>query len=254
MVEGASIDKRAHAVDAERTIWDVIEFDSAVRVALDFAAVTNGDADTANDTLVIVTADHETGGFGVIGVGNEHYAPAALGRAVRDYAAVFRFAHDQQLEFEPNYVVGPDGYPIDPDPSRKVLLGWAAAPDRYENWTSNRLQREAAVVAPGEPGASIANPARDGVTAPTDNAAADGRSIPGFPVAGVIENGATPCPDGRTCSGDTASVPHTVAGHTASDVPLSASGPGAWQFTGVYENTDVFLKILRAVAGTYGRR
>jgi alkaline phosphatase len=34
-------------------------------------------------------------------------------------------------------------------------------------------------------------------------------------------------------------------------VPLSASGPGAWQFTGVYENTDVFLKMLRSAAGTY---
>ena len=45
MIEGASIDKRAHAADAERTIWDVIEFDQAVRVALEFAAVTNGDAD-----------------------------------------------------------------------------------------------------------------------------------------------------------------------------------------------------------------
>ena len=37
MIEGASIDKRAHAVDAERMIWDVIEFDRAVQVALDFA-------------------------------------------------------------------------------------------------------------------------------------------------------------------------------------------------------------------------
>ena len=30
MVEGASVDKRAHAADAERTIWDTIEFDRAV--------------------------------------------------------------------------------------------------------------------------------------------------------------------------------------------------------------------------------
>ena len=45
----------------------------------------------------------------------------------------------------------------------------------------------------------------------------------------------------------------TSAGHTASDVPLSASGPGAWQFTGVYENTDVLLKMLRAATGSYPR-
>jgi len=44
MVEGASIDKQAHAVDAERTIWDTIEMDNAVAVALEFADRTNSDA------------------------------------------------------------------------------------------------------------------------------------------------------------------------------------------------------------------
>ena len=97
MIEGASIDKRAHASDAERTIWDVIEFDRAVAVALEFARRTNSDADTTNDTLVIVTADHETGGLALVGVGNERYDPERLGRAVRDYAAIFRFDPDQQL-------------------------------------------------------------------------------------------------------------------------------------------------------------
>ena len=81
--------------------------------------------------------------------------------------------------------------------------------------------------------------------------------MPGFLVPGVIENGATGCPEDVKCPADTASYPHTISGHTATDVPLSASGPGAWQFTGVYENTEVFLKMLRALSGTYsipGRR
>lgn len=249
MIEGASVDKRAHAADAERTIWDVIELDRAVRVALDFAATTNGDADPDNDTLVIVTADHETGGLAIIGVGNERYAPETIGRAVRDYAAVFRFEAEQQLELFPNYVVDPQGFPIDPDPSRKLLMGWAAAPDRHENWVSNRLQHEAAVLADGA--GAVANPARDSHEPSSDNTTVSGRSIPGFLVAGTIENGATPCPASDGCPADTASAGHTFAGHTASDVPLSASGPGAWQFTGVFENTDVFLKMLRSAEGTY---
>ncbi len=37
MVEGAHIDKQAHAMDAERSIYDVIQLDHAVQVALDFA-------------------------------------------------------------------------------------------------------------------------------------------------------------------------------------------------------------------------
>jgi len=253
MVEGASIDKRAHAVDAERTIWDVIEFDRAVQVALDFARLTNGDRDATNDTLVIVTADHESGGLAIIGVGNERYAPQTLGTAVRDYAAVFRFAPEQELNFFPNYQTDDKGYPRDPDPSRKILLGWAAGPDHHENWISNRLQLEAAVGAPGQANLSVANPARDGTSETSDNKTITGRPIPGFAVRGTIENGETPCPSTLTCSGDTASVGHTIAGHTASDVPLSATGPGAWQFAGVYENTDVFLKILRATTGSYVR-
>ena len=50
---------------------------------------------------------------------------------------------------------------------------------------------------------------------------------------------------------DTASVGPTISGHAATDVPLSAEGPGAEQFTGVYENTDVFFKLLRATTGAY---
>jgi alkaline phosphatase len=250
MVEGASIDKRAHAVDAERTIWDTIEFDRAVQVALDYARGTNADRDPGNDTLVIVTADHETGGLGIIGVGNERYAPATLGRAVRDYAAVFRFVPDQRLNFFPNYQVDARGFPIDPDPSRKILLGWAAGPDHHENWISNRLQLEAAV-APGKPVIGVANPARDAPDAASDNKTVDARAIPGFLVRGTIENGETPCPAADGCPGDSGSLGHVISGHTASDVPLSASGPGAWQFTGVYENTDVLIKILRATTGSY---
>nr|MBA3888190.1 alkaline phosphatase [Acidobacteriota bacterium] len=241
MVEGASIDKRAHAADAERTIWDTIEFDRAVQVALDFARRTNADDDPDNDTLVIVTADHECGGLGIIGVGNERYAPSTVGRAVRDYAAVFRFAPEQVLDFFPNYVVDERGYPVDPDPSRKLLLGWAAAPDRHENWLSNPRQLEAAV---RQDGVAVANPARDGPAAP----------IPGFLLGGAIENGAAGCPASDGCPADTAAMALTVSGHTASDVPLSASGPGAWQFTGVYENTDVFLKMLRSATGGYPGR
>jgi alkaline phosphatase len=245
MVEGASVDKRAHAADAERTIWDTIEFDRAVAVALAFAQHTNGDTDPDNDTLVIVTADHECGGLAIVGVGNERYAPTAIGRAVRDYAGVFRFVPEQVLPFTPNYVVDERGFPVDPDPSRKLLLGWAAAPDRRENWLADPVQTEAAVLTARADGGltATANPARDA-----------GDAVQGFLVPGVIENGATPCPDPQGCPADTASAGHTFAGHTATDVPLSATGPGAWQFTGVYENTDVLLKMLRAATGTFTRQ
>jgi alkaline phosphatase len=50
-VEGASIDKQDHAANPCGQIGETVEFDKAVKVALDFQA-------THPDTLVVVTADH----------------------------------------------------------------------------------------------------------------------------------------------------------------------------------------------------
>lgn len=251
MIEGASIDKRSHAADTERMIWDTIELDNAVAVALEFARKTNGDADPGNDTLVIVTADHECGGAALVAVGNERYAPQRGGSAVRDYAATFRFTPDERGLF-PTYAVDAAGYPVHPDPATKLLLGWAAAPDRYENWVSNRRQREAAVrrESAGRE-VAVANADRDGPAEESDNRTVEGRPVAGFHVTGVIENGAHACRPEDHCPGDTSSEGQTISGHTGTDVPLSAEGAGAWQFTGTFANTDVLLKILRAAAGTY---
>lgn len=56
MVEGSQIDWGGHDNDADYIINEVLDFDRAVGAALDFAAKDG-------NTLVIVTADHETGGF-----------------------------------------------------------------------------------------------------------------------------------------------------------------------------------------------
>jgi alkaline phosphatase len=56
MVEGSQIDWEGHAANSDGIIQEVRDFDKAVGVALDFAK-KNG------ETLVIVTADHETGGY-----------------------------------------------------------------------------------------------------------------------------------------------------------------------------------------------
>jgi len=45
----------------------------------------------------------------------------------------------------------------------------------------------------------------------------------------------------------------TSAVHTATDIPLTATGPGAMQFVGVQDNTSVFFKMMHAYAGSYPR-
>lgn len=57
MVEGGLIDYAGHDNDAGTMLQETLDFDDAIRVAMDYAA-------KHPDTLLIVTADHETGGFG----------------------------------------------------------------------------------------------------------------------------------------------------------------------------------------------
>lgn len=56
MVEGACIDKHSHNNDFENATLSTVEFDKAVAAALEFA-------EKDGETLVVVTADHETGGI-----------------------------------------------------------------------------------------------------------------------------------------------------------------------------------------------
>ena len=58
MVEGGQIDWAAHGSDGLNIIGDVIGFDNAVQAGLDYAALQP-------DTLIIIAADHETGGMSV---------------------------------------------------------------------------------------------------------------------------------------------------------------------------------------------
>jgi alkaline phosphatase len=60
MIEGSQIDWGGHDKNKDYVVSETVDFDNAVGTVLDFAA-KNG------ETLVIVTADHETGGFGITG-------------------------------------------------------------------------------------------------------------------------------------------------------------------------------------------
>ncbi len=56
MVEGSQIDWAGHANDAAFLISEQLDFEEVIKIALDFA-------EKDGNTLVVVTADHETGGF-----------------------------------------------------------------------------------------------------------------------------------------------------------------------------------------------
>jgi len=60
MIEGSQIDWAGHANDSEQILKEMADFDEAIGVALEFAQKDG-------NTLVIVTADHETGGYAIVG-------------------------------------------------------------------------------------------------------------------------------------------------------------------------------------------
>ncbi len=222
MVEGAHIDKQAHAMDAERSIYDVIQLDNAVKVALDFATRTNTDADPDNDTLAIVGSDHETAGMSLPGVSR----PEAKGS--RDYVKAYGYGGARndpaRLNFT-NYVdANRNGYPDDPDPDYKLIVTFGANSDRYEDFHSSRKPKTPSARVNG---IVVANP---------DDP--DRWALGGYLVTGQLENGDRGAGQG-------------AAVHTMTDVPVSAYGPGASQFARVSDNTEAFFYIINSILGQY---
>lgn len=80
MVEGSQIDWAAHVNFADTVIDETLDFDKAVGVALDFAKKDG-------HTLVIVTADHETGGVTITG-GDMQAKTVKLSFSTKDHTAV----------------------------------------------------------------------------------------------------------------------------------------------------------------------
>ncbi len=59
MIEGSQIDWGGHSNDAEYIISEMLDFDKAIGAVYDFAKKDG-------ETLVVITADHETGGFSIV--------------------------------------------------------------------------------------------------------------------------------------------------------------------------------------------
>ena len=219
MVEAASIDKQAHAMDTERWILDTLEFDRAVATARAFLA-------TDPDTLIVVCADHECAGVNIIGASRVTNAKLTeLSQGIGNTNNAIREAVVGVYESAgfPVYTMADDGYPTTTDPDNKMLIGYAGNADRYENWLTNPL------------------PLQDsqqpfGKVAPLNT----------YP-AGPINR------DTNGMFLVTGQVPSAGAGssavHTASDIPVYAEGRGASLFRGSIDNTDVFFNVMQAVLG-----
>ena len=209
MVEGASIDKQAHAMDTERWLLDTIEFDRAIALAKAYAQ-------GRSDTIVIVTADHECAGVALIG--GSRVSDSRLQALVREGSGTALrnevVGVYEQAGF-PKYKIDTDGYPQTTDIDNRILVGYGSNADRMEDFRTN-LQ-----------------PLQDNQQPFTKQ-----EPLSTYP-SGLLARDQ----EGKYMI--TGQVPGDSATHTATDVPLSAFGPGAYAFTGVMDNTDVFFKLAQ---------
>jgi alkaline phosphatase len=94
MIEGGQIDWCGHNNDAGTMLHELLRFDAAIRVVMQWAR-------EHEDTLVLVTADHETGGFGFSYAGRPLPEPVTLpGDAFKNgkFAPNFNYAPQDLLD------------------------------------------------------------------------------------------------------------------------------------------------------------
>lgn len=140
MVEGASIDKQAHSLDWERTIYDTIEFDQAIGVAKRFA-------EKNDDTLIIVVGDHAHG-MSITGTYHE-----MDGKTGREGVRVYEDAG------WPTYVdANGDGFPDSPDTDVTLAVHWANHPDFRDDYKVDTVPTSPAIMANGK---AVPNPKKD---------------------------------------------------------------------------------------------
>ncbi|MFO1147096.1 MAG: alkaline phosphatase [Alsobacter sp.] len=199
MVEGNAIDKMSHPLDWERALFETIEFDKAVGLALDFAR-------THPDTLVVATADH-THGVSLIGTVDDEKP----GPEMRDKVGVHVGAGFPNYEDRDG-----DGYPDRVDVSRRLAMFANNFPDYYETFRP-KLDGPFVPAVENEKKQAVANEAY--------------KTVPGA----MFREGNLP-------HGEDAGV------HAVDDVVLQASGPGAEQFRGYMEQSDVYRVLADVFA------
>lgn len=210
MVEGGKIDWSCHANDAATTTRDVMAFEDAIREALAFYA------NHPDETLIVVTGDHETGGM-------------TIGFAGTDYATSFSKITKQNLSYEEfdklikNYrnAVGADN---------AALEDWLPVlADRFgltELTDYDRSRLSAALAA------SMLDPKQR--TKDEQSYLLYGTYEPFSVTVTHILN-------------QKAGIGWTTYAHTGVSIPVFAQGVGGALFQGSYDNTDVAKKMMNVM-------
>ena len=212
MVEGGKIDWAGHANDAVANISDTIALDEAVEVALEFAFRH------PEETLIIVTGDHETGGM-------------TIGYAATGYNTAFDIMKNQTM----SYVAFDEA----------VAAEKAAGTFSFDRLLE-MVEEAFGLTAPGtqnDVGALIMN---EYEYAKLQKAYEDDRTgnTDGYEES-LLYGGYNPISVTLThILNNKAGIGWTSYAHTGLPVPVYAYGEGAEAFIGTYDNTEIAKKLF----------
>ena len=204
MVEGGMIDYACHGDDAATAIGEVWDMDEAMRVAYDFYLAH------PDETLIVVTADHETGG---LALGNSDYT-LHLDLLQHQHCSAWilsdRFTQLFKDNKKPSWEQVQAIY-------RESLSFW----DQVEITAEEERDLKA-----------LYKKARKGKAKDTKNMY---KSVNALGEAGI------------ELLNKKAHVGWTTRAHSAHAIPIFAIGPNAQLFSGWHDNTDIVPLIKKAV-------
>lgn len=220
MVESGKIDWACHANDAAAEISDILAFDDAVKVAIDFAQKH------PNETLIVVTGDHETGGM-------------TIGYASTGYNTAFEILKNQKL----SYVAFDE-----------IIKGMKSANANLSfDEVMELVTKDFGLVAPNANATDKAlvlteveyarlQEAFHQSMLPSDKRTKDD-------VTALLYGGYDPLSVTVThILNNKAGIGWTSYSHTGTPISVYAKGVGEQLFSGSYDNTDIFHK-LRDIVG-----
>jgi alkaline phosphatase len=202
MVEGGKIDLACHANDAASAIQEVIAFDEALAIAVGFLR------EHPDDTLVVVTSDHETGGM-TLSVTADDKA-AFYGAMSRQKGSYSRFEGTMGKS-------AADGFEKSLARARDFFGGGISG--------SETMRKAFAMTAMPRKNRPVKSAEYKKLYGPYDP----------FTAVSMREMNTN------------AGVSWSTFYHTGKRVPVSAAGTGAEAFAGGYENSEIFTKLLDAM-------
>lgn len=219
MVEGGKIDWACHANDAATCAYEVVAFDEAIGVALDFAAKH------PNETLIVVTGDHDCGGL-------------AIGFAGTGYESAFKLLAGSKTSYQEFAIAAQDK--IANGDSFDKLLEFACAQFGFVNEVNDGS--EGVMTSTSELSDYEVKKLRDAYMKSSRRVEFDDvdkyhRSFSGYD------------PFTTTCThilNNKAGVDFSSYAHTAVPVMVFAQGANEHLFSGYYDNTDIAKRIMIA--------